>query len=79
MNHFKPINQKFLYEFNRPLKVFVVNSTTNSVKNKKLFERSEFFLFSYEDLNFEKVSEGLIFCFVLHQGKMKRTQKKPKN
>ncbi len=72
MNHYK--NKEWYFQIaqespflklnqNRPLKVFVVNSTASSVKNKKLFELSEFFLFSYEVLNFKKVSEVLTFLF----------------
>ena len=60
MNHFRISN---VLKTERPQKVFVVNSTTSSVKNKKLFEHSEFFLFSYEDSNFKKVSEVLTFLF----------------
>ena len=45
-----------------------------SVKNKKLFERSEFFLFSVEKCRSSPKSAALIFSFVtflLHQGKRK--------
>ena len=45
-----------------------------SVKNKKLFERSEFFVFSVDKCRSSPKSAALIFSFVtflLHQGKRK--------
>jgi len=42
-----------------------------SVKNKKLFELSEFFLFSSINQFLGRFYGALIFCFVLYQDKMK--------
>ena len=53
-----------------------------SVKNKKLFERSEFFLFSGIKCRSRQKSAALIFSFcylfLLHQGKRKSKKHTPK-